>query len=106
MNSVTSHGLSVLGCVLALTCLSAHAKEYNKPKNLPADGQATVNSALAETYRLGGLGKDGRFSSTVNTGCGNVNVGNVTLAPGQQAPREVNTVVLGNVINVVNRGCR
>lgn len=38
-----------------------------------------------------------------NVGCGNQNVGNTYVQKGAQAPREVNTVIKGDVINV-NRG--
>ncbi|MFO1352748.1 MAG: hypothetical protein U1F68_19565 [Gammaproteobacteria bacterium] len=87
--------------VLALLAVTSvgFAKEYNQPRRLGSDGQVEVNKALADAYRRGAGGDGGRFKSTVNTNC-QADVGNVILQPGQRPPREVTTVVMGNVINV------
>jgi hypothetical protein len=100
--SLSLHGLA---WAIALWPLagSALAKEYNQPKRLPSSAQAKVNSVLAGVARV-----DPNNAAALNTTAGcdsNVGVGNVQLRPGQQAPREVITVVTGDVINV-NKGCR
>ena len=90
-------------CALALSA-SVDAKQYNKPKRLDADGQSTVNKVIADAYRTEAVVNS--QASRLQSGCSaNVNVGNVTVPQGGIAPREVTTVILGDVINV-NRGCR
>ncbi len=104
MNPKRLISLQALLCAIASLppAGAALAKEYNQPKRLPSEAQAKVNAVLAGANRAGstiGTLADGRNCDS------NVGVGNVVLRPGQQAPREVITVVTGDVINV-NKGCR
>jgi len=81
------------------------AAEINQRQNLDPGANAKVQRHIAKAWAQDG-GQD-----TATTGpdeqCGNQGVGNVVVPRGTQSPREVITVVRGDVINVVGPGgCR
>ncbi len=82
------------------------AAEINQRQNLDPGVNAKVQRHIAKAWAQDGGGQD-----TASTGpddqCGNQGVGNVVVPRGTQSPREVITVVRGDVINVVGPGgCR
>jgi hypothetical protein len=92
----------IIGCAACLVAIagSPWAAEINKREGLDPSAQAKVDQALAQSYMT-----QGKFQSLGSqSDCGSVQVGNVTPRPGQLAPREVITVVRGDVINVA-KGC-
>ncbi len=104
MNRELYKNLSRAALILALAAGShgALAKEYNRSNHVDAGAQVKVTKAIAEAHRRGGEGEKSRFQ--LNQGCGNLNIGNVEVA-GARAPREVVTVVTGDVININRGGC-
>jgi hypothetical protein len=106
MNRISSTFIRSLVCIAIVSAFSASAfaKQYNVPKRLPSFGQSKINKVIAESYLRSNPDIGNRGTS--GGGCDStVGIGNVFTRPGQQAPREVVTVVRGDVINV-NRGCR
>ena len=97
----------LLACTVALIMATeVSAKQYNQPRTLSSRFQVKVNKAIAEGQRL--RGTDGATDTAAQFGvCGNININSVDAPrPGQPPIREQITVVTGDVINVVNRGCR
>lgn len=93
----------IICCAACLVAVagSSWAAEINKREGLDPNAQAKVNSALAQSYMT-----QGKFQSLGNqSDCGSVQIGNVTQRPGQRAPRDVITVVKGDVVNVA-KGCK
>ena len=96
-----------LSCAIALAVAAPlSAKQYNQPSKLSSRFQVKVNKAIAEGNRL--MGENGPNDTAAQFGtCGNLNINSVDAPrPGQPPIREQITVVTGDVINVVNRGCR
>jgi len=92
----------IICCAACLVAVagSSWAAEINKREGLDPNAQAKLNSALAQAHRT-----QGQFQSLGSqSDCGSVQIGNVTPRPGQPAPREVITVVKGDVVNVA-KGC-
>jgi len=82
------------------------AKQYNQPSKLDSRFQVKVNKAMAQGQRLSGPNGPADTAATFGT-CGNININSVDAPrPGQPPIREQVTVVTGDIINVVNRGCR
>ena len=106
-NAVRITFLSCAAFAVALvTAAPVSAKQYNQPSKLSSRFQVKVNKAIAEGQRL--RGENGPFDSAATFGtCGNININSVDAPrPGQPPIREQITVVTGDVINVVNRGCK
>lgn len=61
---------------------------------------AKVQRYLAEAYRVATPGSEYNWKKDIKVeeSC-QMNMGNVTTSPGQQAPRDMVTVIKGNVIN-------
>jgi hypothetical protein len=75
----------------------AEARELNQRQTIDAGHNAQIQRTIARMRRQGAVIED-----NVSGGCGGQSVGTVTVEG--RAPREVNTVVLGNVINYVGAG--
>ncbi|CAK0782005.1 hypothetical protein CCP3SC15_90034 [Gammaproteobacteria bacterium] len=71
---------------------------------LDAKSGAKVARFKAEVQSLGTGGPGTGAAKSAN--CGSVSIGNVRTGPGGAAPREVTTIVTGDVINVSNGNCR
>ncbi len=82
------------------------AAEINQRQNLDPGTNAKVQRHLARAWAQDGGGQDSA-TARPDEPCGNQGVGNVVVPRGTQSPREVITVVRGDVINVVGPGgCR
>lgn len=91
--------------VMVITSGFATAAEYNRSQHMDAGGNSKINKHIASSYRNTKNKKTGYRSGSGN--CGNQAVGNVVVEKGAKAPREVITVVRGDVVNVNNgRGCK
>lgn len=92
----------LIGLMLGLAG-AASAKKYNQSKHVPARHAAKINAVLARSAvkgnRLSDLTEEGQRDACSS----DVEIGNVDVAPGQQAPDEVITVVQGDVININGR---
>lgn len=98
---------TALCCALALVIATpVSAKQYNQPNKLASRFQSKVNKVIAEGNRL--QGQNGPFDTAAQFGtCGNININTIDeVGAGQPPIREQITVVTGDVINVVNKGCR
>lgn len=84
--------------VLALSGVTASADEG---EGLDANTRAKLVKEKAKRAALSDRGKFGTQSGT----CGNQSVANV-FTDGGKAPREVTTVITGDVINVNDGRCR
>jgi hypothetical protein len=90
--------------VVAVSCVTlsaaAHAGEIITRYRADPYENAKVQRYLAEAYRVSTPGSEYNYKKDIKVqqGC-QMNMGNVTTQPGQQAPREVHTVVKGNIIN-------
>lgn len=93
--------------ILTLSTGFADAREYNQPTGLKSKSQARVNKAFAKAFGASDP-QVRRGSSVINSGncSSNVGVGNVTLSPGQRAPREITIAIREVTVVNVNRGCR
>ena len=97
----------LVSCALALViAVPVSAKQYNQPNKLSSRFQVKVNKAIAQGNRLRSENGPTDTAATFGT-CGNININSVDAPrPGQPPIREQITVVTGDVINVVNNGCR
>ncbi|MCB1780538.1 MAG: hypothetical protein KDJ34_10715 [Candidatus Competibacteraceae bacterium] len=84
--------------LFSLNSVVAYAQQLNERKYVPPDSAATINKIIASQ---GSMGADLVDPALINKGkdC-TVKVGSVNLQPGETAPKEVVTVVKGDVINV------
>jgi len=90
---------------MILTSSSVTATEYNRSRHMDSGGNSKINKHIASSYRNTQNKKTGYRSGSGH--CGNQAVGNVVVEKGAKAPREVITVVRGDVVNVNNgRGCK
>lgn len=99
--------IKLLACMVALSiAMPLSAKQYNQSRTLTSRFQVKVNKAIAQGNRL--KSAEGPTDTTAQFGtCGNININSVDAPrPGQPPIREQITVVTGDIINVVNRGCR
>lgn len=89
------------GCFAAAVMLAgaADAQQINKRKWAPPSDQAKINRVMPKSrvQMQPGMTSTG---SQVKRQCGNVGVGNVQTKKGQKAPREVITVVRGDVMQI------
>jgi len=91
--------LSTLIASLIL-CSAANAGEIHQRARADPYESAKVSRYVAEAYRVAKPGSEYNYKKDikVSEGC-QMSLGTVQTQPGQQAPREVHTVVKGNVIN-------
>ena len=97
--------------VLLLGAGASFAQELNTSELPPAGAQTSINKARARGNLMGQGGSAGvGFGDCPTDGQGNVSVGNVRVPPGTRAPREVITVITGDVSNVskgpIKQQCR
>ena len=83
---------------------SAGAKELNQRDHLEPRFNAKIQKEIAKNWRRQGEMQNQDFTSGQQGGCGSQSVGNVFVPKGSRAPREVITVITGDVINNVGRG--
>lgn len=83
---------------------SAGAKELNQRTHLEPRFNAKIQREIAKNWRRQGELQNQDFTSGQQNGCGSQSVGNVFVPKGSRAPREVITVITGDVINNVGRG--
>jgi hypothetical protein len=69
---------------------------------IEADKRAKIMKAKAKRDSLSDAFND---NGSATGGCGNQQVGNVNTG-GQRPPREVTTIITGDVINIAGRGCK
>ena len=86
---------AVLAAVLVMG--SAGAQQINERKDADPGSKAKINRAMPQS-RVQSNGNVQSFGGQASRSC-NVNVGNVELEKGQKAPREVITVIRGDVVN-------
>lgn len=77
---------------------SAQARELNQRQTIDAGHNAQIQRTIARMRRQGAVIE----RDATSAGCGSQRVGTVTVEG--RAPREVTTVVLGDVINYVGAG--
>jgi hypothetical protein len=82
----------------------AGAKELNQRDHLEPRFNAKIQKEIAKNWRRQGELQNQDFTSGQQNGCGSQSVGNVFVPRGSRAPREVITVITGDVINNVGRG--
>lgn len=84
--------------LFSLNSVVAYTQQLNERKYVPPDSAATINKIIASQ---GSMGSDFIDPALVNQGndC-SVEIGSVNLQPAQKAPKEVVTVIKGDVINV------
>lgn len=93
------------GAGLALSFAGgAGAKELNQRDHLEPRFNAKIQKEIAKNWRRQGELQNQDFTSGQQNGCGSQSVGNVFVPKGSRAPREVITVITGDVINNVGRG--
>lgn len=80
------------------TAGTAEARELNQRQTIDAGHNAQIQRTIARMRRQGAVIE----RDAVSAGCGSQRVGTVTVEG--RAPREVTTVVLGDVINYVGAG--
>lgn len=101
--------VSLLTAVSAAGTGGAFAKELNQRQHLDPRFNLKIQKQIARGWRLQGeLGSMDPTSDRLGARheCGSQAVGNVYVPPGARAPREVVTVITGDVINNVGRaGC-
>jgi hypothetical protein len=83
---------------------SAGAKELNQRTHLEPRFNAKIQKEIAKNWRRQGELQNQDFTNGQQNGCGSQSVGNVFVPKGSRAPREVITVITGDVINNVGRG--
>jgi hypothetical protein len=83
---------------------SVGAKELNQRDHLEPRFNAKIQKEIAKNWRRQGELQNQDFTSGQQNGCGSQSVGNVFVPKGSRAPREVITVITGDVINNVGRG--
>ncbi len=87
---IVSSSLSVMG----------YAQQMNERKYIPPGSAAKVQRYLAKPT---GSAEDPVDPSLTGQGECGVNLGSPTIKPGQRPPKEVITVIKGDVINVCKR---
>jgi hypothetical protein len=92
-----------LGFILSFAG-GAVAKELNQRDHLEPRFNAKIQKEIAKNWRRQGELQNQDFTSGHQNGCGSQSVGNVFVPKGARAPREVITVITGDVINNVGRG--
>ena len=96
---------AAFGIGLALSFAGgADAKELNQRNHLEPRFNAKIQREIAKNWRRQGELQNQDFTSGQQNGCGSQSVGNVFVPKGSRAPREVITVITGDVINNVGRG--
>jgi hypothetical protein len=93
-----------LGFALSFAGGVASAKELNQRTHLEPRFNAKIQREIAKNWRRQGELQNQDFTSGQQNGCGSQSVGNVFVPKGSRAPREVITVITGDVINNVGRG--
>lgn len=94
---------SILSAILAAVLTSvlvigaAGAQQINERKGADPGSKAKINRAMPQSRVQQGDNVQA-FEGQASREC-NVNVGNVKLEKGQKAPREVITVIRGDVVN-------
>ncbi|EWY38074.1 hypothetical protein N825_15185 [Skermanella stibiiresistens SB22] len=89
------------------TTTSAAAAELNQRTHLEPRFNDKIQMQIAKSWRRQGELQNQDFTRGSQQGCGSQSVGNVFVPKGAQAPREVVTIITGDVINNVGRGgCR
>ncbi len=90
---------TILSAVLAAVLVmgTASAQQINERKDADPGSKAKINRAMPQS-RVQSNGNVQAFEGQASRSC-NVNVGNVELEKGQKAPREVITVIRGDVVN-------
>lgn len=86
----------------------AGAKELNQRTHLEPRFNGKIQMEIAKSWRRRGELQDQDFTQGAAQGgklsCGSQAVGNVYVPRGSTAPREVVTIITGDVINNVGRG--
>jgi hypothetical protein len=97
----------ITAVLIAVAPLSAEAgKERNQRQNLDPRMNAKVQNFKAQAWRES-TGQQAKGKTGPQAGCGSQSVGVVQTPKNGTAPREVNTIVTGDVINIVGpNGCR
>ena len=87
---------------IALFSSAGEAQQINKRAWADPGDQSKINRVMPKSRVLANKNKKGITSSgsKLTRQCGNVGVGNVQTKKGQRAPREVITVVRGDVMQV------
>lgn len=93
--SIRTIAWAVLACLIAAG--AANAQQINERKDADPGSKAKINRAMPQS-RVQQGGNVQSFGGQASRSC-NVNVGNVALEKGQKAPREVITVIRGDVVN-------
>lgn len=86
-------------CILSLLFFFhnvSFADDLNKPRNLSSKSQAKVLSVIAKSY---GRNEQGKMFQQQGVSC-SPQVGVTNIERGATAPREVTTVIKGDVISV------
>jgi hypothetical protein len=96
---------TVLGLGFTLSFAGgAGAKELNQRDHLEPRFNTKIQKEIARNWRRQGELQNQEFTGGQQNGCGSQSVGNVVVPRGARAPREVITVIRGDVINNVGRG--
>jgi hypothetical protein len=82
----------------------AGARELNQRDHLEPRFNAKIQKEIARNWRRQGELQNQDFTRGQQNGCGSQSGGNVFVPRGSRAPREVITVITGDVINNVGRG--
>ncbi|UEM22108.1 hypothetical protein JL100_004970 [Skermanella mucosa] len=96
--------------LMAWACLAlaapgdAGAKELNQRTHLEPRFNGKIQMEIAKSWRRRGELQDQDFTQGGKLSCGSQAVGNVYVPRGATAPREVVTIITGDVINNVGRG--
>jgi hypothetical protein len=97
--------LTALALLPAMLGQGAIAAEVNKREHLDPRLNAKVQSHIAKGWQQRPGGQGGSTGAGgAQAGCGGQAIGNVQVGKGGQAPKEVNTIITGDVINVVRPG--
>lgn len=90
----------VVGLGILFSVSMASAAEFNQRQHADPGSQSKINRAMPQSrMNTNGGNLDTQPGQNVNRNC-NSSVGAVKIEKGAKAPREVTTVVRGDVINV------
>ncbi|MBF8274347.1 MAG: hypothetical protein HW380_3452 [Magnetococcales bacterium] len=89
----------VVALLMSLPVSHVWGDDLNKRRDMDTSSSSKMLRAEAEAMRQGSAADMRSKSLTKPAKCG-VNVGNVTVQKGAMGPREVNTLVKGDVISV------
>ncbi len=88
------------GLILIISIGATQAQEINKRRWPDPGEQAKINRVMPQSRVQQGNKNITSTGSQLNAECGDINIGNVETKRGQRAPREVITIVRGDVLKV------